>query len=99
MSKYIRVWKELDLKDVEKHLIVMGELSSECFNCHKLGIPLRAKTCPECGVTFKYMGFRRKLQPSYLIKAKEELPDIIFIDFDDFKKTIGKRDARDILNI
>jgi hypothetical protein len=45
------------------------------------------------------MGFRRKLQASHLLKAKEELPDIILIDFDDFKKTLGKRDARNILNI
>jgi len=99
MQKFIRVWKELDLKDVEKYLIVMGELSSECFNCHKLGIPLRAKTCPECGIVFKYMGFRRKLQPSYFNKVKEENPDIIFIDFEDFKRSLGKRDARKILNI
>ena len=99
MKHYIRVWEELDLADVEKHLIVAGDLSAECFCCHKVGIGLKAKACPDCAAFFKYMGFRRKVQPSYLRKVKEELPRIVFIDFEDFKKFLGKRNARKLLDI
>lgn len=99
MKGFLRVWKELDLRDIEKHLIVVGELSSECFSCHKVGLDLKAKTCPNCGVNFKYMGFRRKAQMGFLYKVREEWPEIVFIDFEDFKKALGKRDARKILNI
>lgn len=99
MKSLLRVWQECDLKDIEKHLIVAGELSSECFSCHKVGIGLKAQNCPNCGVYFKYMGFRRKLQMSYLRKLKEELSYLVFIDFEDFKKSLGKRDARKLLDI
>lgn len=99
MKGIIRVFKELDLADIEKHLLVVGDLSSECYSCHKIGIGLHSTVCPNCGVGFKYIGFRRRLTPSYLIKVKEELSHMTFIDFDDFKKSLGKRDARKLLDI
>ncbi len=99
MKSFIRVWEELDLADVEKHLLVVGDLSSECFCCHKLGIDSGAKACPGCSAIFKYIGFRRKLQIPYLQKIRAERPRIVIIDFDDFKKSLGKRDARKLLDI
>jgi Zn finger protein HypA/HybF involved in hydrogenase expression len=99
MKGLLRVWNELDLADIEKYLIVVGELSSECFSCHKIDLELKAQRCPNCGTYFKYMGFRRKVQISFLKKVKEELSYLILIDFDDFKKATGSRDARKILDI
>ena len=96
--KSIRVWKELNVKDVEKHLVVVGELSSECFSCHEIGLGLDVKICPKCGIYFKYMGFRRKNPVSYLQRIKNNFPGIVFIDFEDFKKIIGKRDAHKLFN-
>jgi hypothetical protein len=98
LKSYLRVWKEFDLTDVEKNLLVVGELSAECFACHKVGIDSKSKTCPDCGVSFKYIGFRRKDHINYLRKVKEENPNIIFIDFDDLKKALGKREARKMLD-
>ena len=99
MKGFVRVWKELDLADMERHLIVAGELSSECYGCHKIGIDLHSTVCPNCGVGFKYIAFRRKVTPSYLKRAKEELSHMTFVDFDDFKKSLSKRDARKLLDI
>jgi len=99
MVSFIRVWQTKDLADIEKHLIVVGELSSECFCCHKIGIDSNSKACPDCKAYFKYMGFRRKLQPVYLQKVTETMPNMILIDFDDFKKARNKRDARNLLNM
>ena len=99
MNNFVRVWEDLDLADLEKHLLVVGDLSAECFCCHKLGIDSKARACPECSAIFKYIGFRRKIQASYLKKVKEERPRIIIIDFDDFKKSLGKRDARKLLDL
>ncbi len=98
MKDFFRVWQELDLEDVEKHLIVAGELSAECFSCHSVGVDLNAVVCPECGVTFKYMGFRRKDPVNYIRRKKEDLPRITFIDFDDFRRVVGKRDAGKMLD-
>ena len=99
MSHFLRTWKEFDLKDVEKHLIVVGELSSDCFSCRKVGIDYHTAKCPNCATIFKYMGFRRKLRMSFLQKIKEELPQLILIDFDDFKKALGTKEARKLLDI
>jgi hypothetical protein len=95
----LRVWKELDLQDVEKHLIVIGELSAECFPCHKVGLDKKALSCPGCGTHFKYMGFRRKVDLNYLRRSRQDFPHLIFIDFDDFKRVTAKRDARKLLDI
>ncbi|UCD15110.1 MAG: hypothetical protein JSV34_05155 [Candidatus Omnitrophota bacterium] len=99
MRGFLRVWQELDLTDIEKHLIVVGELSSECFACHKIGIDSKSKQCPCCGISFKYTGFRRKDQINYLRKVRQENPAMIFIDFDDFKKALNKRDAKKLLDL
>jgi len=99
MRRFVRVWEELDLADIEKHLIVVGDLSAECFCCHKIGIDSKARACPDCSAIFKYIGFRRKVQASYLQKVKGERPRIILIDFDDFKRSLGKRDARKLLDL
>lgn len=97
MRQFIRVWKELDLKEIEQSLLVIGELSAECYSCRKLGIEIKSYVCPQCGVAFKYVGFRRRVNPSYLNRIKEDFNGLVFIDFDDFKAMVNKRDARDLL--
>jgi len=99
MKSFLRFWQEFDLVDIEKHLIVIGELSAECFACHKVGIDRKSKLCPACNANFKYMGFRRKIRIPHLRETKEEFVNITFIDFEDFKKSLGKRNARNLLDI
>ena len=99
MRGFIRKWKEFDLKEVEKNLLVIGELSSECFSCHTIGIDSSAQKCPECGIEFKFVAFRRRVTPNYLRKLRDEFPSAILIDFDDFKRAVGKRDARNLLDL
>jgi hypothetical protein len=99
MKVLLRVWKELDPKDIEKSLIVVGELSSECYVCHDLGLDLHAVQCPHCGTFFKYVGFRRKINHNFLRQIKESQPDVVLIDFDDFKKLTHQSDARKLLDL
>lgn len=98
MKSFLRVWNERDIEDIEKHLLVVGELSADCFACHEVGLDSSSKKCPACGVNFKYIGLRRKDPVNYLRRVKEEKTDIVFIDFEDFKKVISKRDARKLLD-
>jgi hypothetical protein len=99
MVSFLRVWQSVDVQDIEKHLIVVGELSAECFSCHKIGVDIKATACPNCNTFFKYMGFRRHADGAYIHKLREELPRMVFVDFEDFKKVIGKREARKLLDI
>lgn len=99
MKIFLRVWKEQDLDDIEKHLIVAGELSSECFVCHEVGVDSTVRKCPSCGAVFKYMGFRRKDCVNFLRRIQEDNLDMVFIDFDDFKKSLNRRDAKNLLDL
>ncbi|MCF7916800.1 MAG: hypothetical protein K9L61_03395 [Candidatus Omnitrophica bacterium] len=96
---FLRVWQDIDLADIKKHLLVIGELSAECFACHELGIDLKSRSCPKCGTVFKYIGFRRKLRAQDFKSFKEERTGVTMIDFFDFKKALGKEEARDFLGI
>ncbi len=96
---YLRVWEKLKLEEVKKHLLVVGELSAECFNCHQLGVDSKSHNCPNCGATFAYVGFRRKIRPQDLKTYKQERPSVQLVDFSDFKKAQAKKEARNLLDI
>lgn len=93
---FLRIWKKLKLEEVGRHLLVVGDLSAECFNCHNLGLKNESSSCPECGIKFRYIGFRRKLNPQDLKRFKEALPEAELIDFFDFKKALSKKEAGSI---
>ena len=91
MSDLIRVWKEIDVSEIEKHLLIVGNVSGDCSNCRELGIDyISAKSCPKCASEFKYISTR-----SFEIKKiKQKRPDLIFIDLEDYKKAAGKIKAK-----
>lgn len=97
--KFLRIWQELNLEDIKQHLLVIGELSAECFNCHELGIDSASRSCPNCGTVFKYIGFRRKLRAQDFKSFNQERTGVKLIDFFDFKKEINKKGARDFLDL
>lgn len=93
MNEPIRVWKEIEVEDLSKHLLIVGLLTGDCASCKELGIDYAsAKTCPACGVTFKYIASRSKEVRKILHKR----PDLIFIDFEDYKKATGSLKARNL---
>lgn len=95
MSELIRVWREFDLKDVSEHLLIVGLSSGDCSKCRELGIDYsKAKVCPKCGTDFKYIGARTKETKRIIVKR----PDLVFIDFEDYKKASDKIRARDLLS-
>lgn len=95
MSEFIRVWKAVDIKDIAAHLLIVGELSGECSSCRALGIDyVKAKECPQCQALFKYVASRAR----EVKKIKEKRPDLIFIDFEDYKRVTGKIKARDLFS-
>lgn len=99
MRGIVRLWQDVDVTDIEKHLLVVGELSAQCNFCHKIGIDPKLDNCPNCHAHFKYRGFRRKTEPHYLRRVREEHPSAILIDLDDFKRALGKDEARKLLDL
>ena len=99
MNMYLRKWESFDVEKIAKSLFVIGELSGECFSCHKVGIAIGSRGCPECKQEFLYIGFRRRIDSSSLQRFVSKYPHSTFIDFDDFKKATGKKDARKLLDM
>lgn len=100
---YLRLYQEFELEEVGKHLLILGDLASDCAACRCLGIDgYSATQCPECGTPFKYLTSRRiENHPGerfqIVRRARESRPDLIFIDYGDYQKAVGQKKARDIL--
>ncbi|MCM8775426.1 MAG: hypothetical protein NC930_03635 [Candidatus Omnitrophica bacterium] len=98
---FLRTYREYDLEDVQKHLLIMGDLTADCASCRNLGLDAGSvKNCPQCGTNFKYLTSRRLDQHpgerfQLVQRMREKRPDLIFIDYSDYMKSIGQKKARD----
>ena len=97
-QRFVRIYKKLDINEIKKYLLIHGDLSAQCANCQAMDLKLDMAKCPKCEAEFKYISFRnvRNHLPK-LQKINEERPDILFVDFDDYKRNIGELKARDFL--
>lgn len=101
MNVLIRTIKEFNLDDVSSHLLVVGDLTGDCFNCKELGLDyLKIKSCPKCKTEFRYITSRRLNSTSlkslsYLHKKRL---DLVCIEFNDLKQHKGREKARDFLS-
>jgi len=89
------------LEEVEKHLLILGDLTGDCAACRQLGISyLEARECPHCKTSFKYVTSRRlETHPGERFqiasRLRDKRPDLVFIDYEDYKRTQGRKKARE----
>jgi len=95
MNFWISVLKEFDIQEISKHLLVEGELSAECYNCHAFGLKKDVLKCSHCGTDFKYLGLRKKTDVRYFKELKDK---VTFIDFEDFHKEYKREKAKKLLD-
>lgn len=99
--EFLRTYKEYHIEDVKKHLLIWGDLSGDCASCRNLGIDVfSAQTCPQCGTEFRYVTSRRlesHMGERFRLvrRMQEKRPDLTFIDFSDYTKILGQKQARD----
>ncbi len=97
-QKLIRVYQDLDLKDIKEHLLIYGDLSGACANCQTVDIKLNQAKCPDCQTEFKYIAFRNiKNHYPKVHHIKTERPDILIVDHDDYKRMMGALKAEEFL--
>lgn len=96
--RFLRIYKQFYLDEVKTHLMTYGALSGMCANCKNMDVKLDMPKCPQCQTEFKYIAFQniRDHMPK-MLKVSHERPQIIFVDYDDFKKIEGEEKAKDIL--
>jgi len=97
-QKFIRIYKKLDIYDIQKHLMIYGDLSAQCAACQVMDVKLDNACCPKCGAEFKYISFRniRNHLPK-LQKLHEQRPEVQFVDYDDYKRELGALKAKEFL--
>lgn len=103
-QEVVRVWKQLPMEDMRKHLLNVGQAHGDCENCKELGLDYTSVVkCPSCGIIFKYITSREATNNSEgrhaiakrLLKMRE---DLVFIDYDDYKKAFGRDTAKSIFS-
>lgn len=99
--EFLRTWQAFDLEEVEKYLLILGDLTGDCAACRELGIQYQsARECPRCKTVFKYVTSRRlETHPGERFQIVSRLrsirPELVFIDYEDYKKTAGRKKARE----
>ena len=99
--EFLRTWQTYDLEEVEKHLLFLGDLTGDCASCRQLGIHYQdARECPRCKTLFKYVTSRRlETHPGerfqIVSRLRDKRPDLVFIDYEDYKRTLGRKKARE----
>ncbi len=98
----MRVWKELSVEDVQNHIIMVEDKFGHCPGCKQIGIELKElKKCPGCGREFKYVTSKdaRGGKTDIVARTRKKLPDLIFVDYDDYERVTGKKKAESLFNI
>ncbi len=93
-KRFVRIWTEINVEEVEKHLIYIEDLYGSCGNCKKLGLNyLKDIKCPACGTTFKYAATTLK-SPADSIKILNRIKSagvqLTLIEREDFTKAQAK---------
>ena len=98
MSNFIRIYQSLEINDIKTHLMIYGDLSASCANCHAMDFKLEDAHCPSCKTEFKYVSFRNiKVHMPKVQKLSTERPQIKIVDFEDYSRLIGAAKALDFL--
>ena len=104
MKTWIRTWVEKELSEIEKHLLIIGDAKGDCANCRELGLDYRTvSTCPNCHTVFSYVTSRRfESNPGERFQIVKRLGqirnDLVWIDYDDYKKLTGRQRAREFFS-
>ena len=95
-TKFIRVYKPLDVGQIKEHLLIYGDLSGQCANCDHLDVKLDMVACPNCRTAFRYVSFRHvQHHLTKMATIHETRQDLTIIDYDDYARTLGAQKAKD----
>ena len=100
--EYMRIWSEVDIKDVENHIIIVDDKFGHCPGCKKIGIELKdLNKCPSCGRDFKYVTSKEAQGGKFDIvtRTRKKLPNLIFVDYGDYERETSKKKAASLFKV
>jgi hypothetical protein len=99
-KSYIRVGQIVDFDEVAKHLIVVGDISGDCFSCKHFGIDYaREKYCPGCRTDFRFISARKPADANSgasIAKLCQKRPDLTYVEYCDMKEISDRNKAKSI---
>jgi predicted amidophosphoribosyltransferase len=100
---HIRIWSEVDLAEIQNHIITVDDKFGFCPGCREMGIKLEGlKACPKCGREFKYVTAHDSKGPKgfeMVGRIRKKLPHLAFVDYDDYERISGKKKAESLFNV
>jgi len=99
---YLRVWSEIDINDIKEHIIMVDDRYAHCPGCKKIGIELKDLTkCPSCEREIKYVTSKdaKGGKHEIVMRTRKKLPDLIFVDYDDYLRVTGKNTAESLFSV
>lgn len=100
--EYMRIWQEVDLEDIKDKIIMVDDILGHCPNCKQIGIDLKdLKKCPSCSREFKYVTSKDAEggKIDIVLKTKKKLPHLTFVDYTDYIRITGKKEAETLFKI
>ena len=101
--EYLRIWNEVEIDEITNHLIMADDLNGFCPECKKLGIELNQelKNCPSCSREIKYVTSKdsKNGKVEIVTRIRKKLPHLIFVDYNDYERITGKKNAENIFNV
>jgi len=99
---HIRIWSEVNIKTISEHIVMVDDISAYCPGCKKIGIPLKdLKKCPQCGREFRYVSSKDAKGGKHTIVSRinKKLPNLTFVDYDDYQRLTSEKNAKSLFNI
>ena len=100
---YIRVWTEVDIAEVEKHIIIVDDKFGFCPGCREIGIKIDGLgNCPKCGRVFKFVTARESRGAKgadIVMRIRKKLPMLAFVDYDDYERITTKKKAETLFKV
>ncbi len=100
--EYLRIWREIEISEIQDHIIMVNDMFGFCPACKKIGIELHDLTkCPSCGREIKYVTSKdaQNNKIEIVARIKKKLPDLIFVDYNDYERVTGKKKAESLFNV
>ncbi len=99
----LRVWTKVDIDKIEESILIVDDLFGFCPGCKEMGIKLEGLVnCPKCKREFRYVTSREARNGSkavdFVKRVAKKLPDLIFIDYEDYEYLFRKKKAEGLFN-
>ena len=98
LKPFGKIYKKIDPQEIKVHLLIYGDISGSCANCDAVDLKLDLAQCPRCHAEFRYISFRniRNHLPK-VHKLIAQKPQMVIVDFEDYKRNLGSTKAHEFL--